>query len=301
MSSTIRAAGPNYAVRTCSTVDLVLNKRRCSGEHPRGRCEAGSLRRAAGSHRGLTGLGWEAAKRRGSPDGRHRGQCQHERRDARAPPPSQVLYVIPSSGAQRPPDPRLVVFATASKCNERAARAVSTYRCVRLGRGRFRGLALGHSGRGGPCLSAQPAVRPRDDSQRHVRSTSASETVSQSLCRAPSPAWIGAPPIEHQRGLRRGRRVGGGGLAAAAGDLPGQAFVLVPVVLSDLRTRAVRIEAEAANRRERRRLVRSASPTRVAVHESKDTLASMMSDSVNSALLRGTRTLWPNGRHLKSS
>jgi hypothetical protein len=61
------------------------------------------------------------------------------------------------------------------------------------------------------------------------------------------------------------------------------------------------VQMKAPDVGELRRLVRSASPTRVVAHKHADTLASMTSDNVRRRVAAAkTGTLCPNGRHLKS-
>ena len=193
-------------------------------------------------------------------------------------------------------------FLAVPEPEKRARRIVSV--ASRLGRARhprLGGLAVGNFRGDDAPLSPQRAVRSRD-AQRDLRPTAAMETPSQSL------RSLGPAPGS---GLRQSSTSVGSG--ATAGSSGGAALRVRPVICPVRRSvsyqsssaaperRRVLVEAKAADRREWRRLVRSASPTRVVVHRRADTLASMMSDNVKAALrLQGPEITWLNAPHLRS-
>ena len=129
---------------------------------------------------------------------------------------------------------------------------LGSVRCT--GRGRLPG---GTFRRTGVPASPQRVVRARD-AQRDLRPRSAptTETPSQSLRRARVGGRIRVAPVERHGRLGRNRRLVIRCRAPSAPcDLPGEALRLVPVVRGGSGARGIVLEAKAADRRQRRRLL----------------------------------------------
>lgn len=165
-----------------------------------------------------------------------------------------------------------------------------------------------HLVRGGEHCSLDPACPRRRWNIRVLDATSMTAVAAggespQSLERGRRRYGRGVAPVKDNRRLvlRRRGRVDRGSATRAAGDLSGQALGLIPL-LGGGRARSFDVvQMKAPDVGELRRLVRSASPTRVVAHKHADTLASMTSDNVRRRVAAAkTGTLCPNGPHLKN-
>jgi hypothetical protein len=266
LRSTVRTASPNAVMRSRIAAELVPSQSRSGAERVRHHCEV-CVPCAAGNDGGLMGL-WRGAVDRPSDPNRPYSSHQHYRRhDARPLLPRQSWHLLPNPHAQRSPRLGILSLRPVPEPKE-GSRLI-----IAMGDGRGRGqrrhvrrLACGHWCRGRSSVTPQPALGA-GQAQRGPRSLSAIETPAQTLPGARCGLRIGMAPVERRR--RRGSdhppfsrcRAPG-----AACDLPGQALGLVPVILGRSRVRRDIVEVQRADRRERRRLVRSASPTRVVVH-----------------------------------
>ena len=109
-------------------------------------------------------------------------------------------------------------------------------------------------------------------------------------------------PVQDNRGGLLQALLQAGVAACSPGDVPGQALGFIPVVLGNSCPGAKLVEVKAADHRERWLLLGPASPTRVSVHRTPNTLASTTSDNVKAAkwpLAPGI--ICPNGPHSRNS